>query len=149
MNPTAARSRRWLLSAAGACVLAPFTQVVAAAPKSADPGAAVPGQGGHDGDEVTQLLGKPQRTRKFQQGRDDLGYPTRKSETWFLMTSAPTARSRGSRRSTSLRSDAGGARPAFRRLAVAVRARPGRRRPGRRAPAVPRARRRPSSSPCR
>jgi outer membrane protein assembly factor BamE (lipoprotein component of BamABCDE complex) len=89
MNPLSPHRRRALLSLAAVSLLAAAAAHGAAAPRSSDPTVQAQVKRGMTMDEVTQLLGKPQRTRKYGRGEATWGYATKRSDTWFLVDFGP------------------------------------------------------------
>jgi outer membrane protein assembly factor BamE (lipoprotein component of BamABCDE complex) len=84
MKPLHARRRHLLAALASAGLLGLAAGPAAARPGYMDPSTRAKVSAGMTEAEVTELLGKPQKTRKYREG-STWGYMIRQPETWFLV----------------------------------------------------------------
>jgi outer membrane protein assembly factor BamE (lipoprotein component of BamABCDE complex) len=78
-------ARRALLAVAPAFVIGWALLPAHAAAATATPDKQAQVRPGMTADEVTAVLGKPYKIRKYGKGESTWGYQTRQSETWFLV----------------------------------------------------------------
>jgi outer membrane protein assembly factor BamE (lipoprotein component of BamABCDE complex) len=83
MNKLHPRRRAWLVAIASAAALGGLALPAAAKPAYTDPAVRAQVRVGMTADEVTQLLGKPTKTRKYRAG-STWGYLIGQ-ENWFLV----------------------------------------------------------------
>ena len=86
MGKQSRQQRRQWLAFAGACLVAGAAPHAAAKSRADDPAAQARVKAGMTMDEVTALLGRAPKTRRYGKNKEVIwGYPTRTPETWFLV----------------------------------------------------------------